>query len=261
MIDFDIRAGSVIGRDHRKIGKNNQDAYYIAQNDDTLVAIVADGCGDPSSPFSEVGSRIGAKLVATTVLQFAKNYECCDQSFFNDVLDSVLRDIVKISDHIDPYNEGNTLKDMFLFTIVGVIIRKDISVFFTLGDGVIRINGLQIKMSKYDNNAPPYIVYNLMKSSLVAFEPTSIIIFNIRAVLSTKNLNSFLIGTDGVDYLTDVSEFWTDSKLFENVNAVNNRLAAINRDTQTIDWESYSINKHNGPLVDDTTLICGKRII
>ena len=64
---FEIAVGTVIGRDHRVSGKNNQDAFCCLMADHLIVAVVCDGCG--SSPHSEVGAKIGAKIIAAEILR------------------------------------------------------------------------------------------------------------------------------------------------------------------------------------------------
>jgi hypothetical protein len=48
-------------------GKNNQDASYYTASDAAIVAVVCDGCG--SCQNSEVGAKLGAKLVVNTLNQ------------------------------------------------------------------------------------------------------------------------------------------------------------------------------------------------
>lgn len=63
---FDVAAGSVTGRDHVLAGKNNQDAWAYRHCDESLVAVVCDGCG--SGKYTEIGARVMANAVASTVM-------------------------------------------------------------------------------------------------------------------------------------------------------------------------------------------------
>ena len=50
-------AATHIGRDHLRIGRNNQDGVFTAPR----VAVVTDGCS--SQPHSEVGAQLGARFL------------------------------------------------------------------------------------------------------------------------------------------------------------------------------------------------------
>ena len=66
---FEWAAGSVAGRDHRRVGRNSQDAVRVVGDDGALVAVVTDGCG--SAPHSEVGAHLLAQLLAVRLLAAA----------------------------------------------------------------------------------------------------------------------------------------------------------------------------------------------
>jgi len=57
---FDIAAASVIGREHARAGRNNQDALSLLAQGEVLAAVVADGCG--SGAHSEVGAQIAQRI-------------------------------------------------------------------------------------------------------------------------------------------------------------------------------------------------------
>jgi len=56
---FFVAAGTIIGREHVRLGKNNQDKVIVSVRDDSIVAVVTDGCGSGNS------SEVGAALIAT----------------------------------------------------------------------------------------------------------------------------------------------------------------------------------------------------
>src|SRR5688500_2517928 len=68
-MDFVAAAGSIVGRDHVRVHKNNQDGFAIAGHGEILVAAVTDGCG--SSKFSEVGARLAAAWLARCAPTYA----------------------------------------------------------------------------------------------------------------------------------------------------------------------------------------------
>ena len=56
---FFATCGSVTGREHARLGRNNQDGVALAARDGLLVAVVTDGCS--SGKWSEVGARLAAR--------------------------------------------------------------------------------------------------------------------------------------------------------------------------------------------------------
>ena len=60
-----LAGGSVTGRLHVAAGRPNQDAWHWVATDAALVACVCDGCG--SSPHSELGAQLGARLLASAL--------------------------------------------------------------------------------------------------------------------------------------------------------------------------------------------------
>ncbi len=257
---FQLAAGSIAGTDHIRIGKNNQDAYYSLIFGETAIAVVCDGCG--SGEHTEVGAKIGARLLVEAIaqilpLQLTINYclvEAQKRVLFH------LRNLAKaMGGHL-----GQTVNDHFLFTIVGVIITPTGAAVFSLGDGVIIINGKIIQLGPFPGNAPPYLAYALLDSSPDLWE------LQVHQQLPIDDIKSILIGTDGVNDLIRlaeqnlpgktekigaISQFWEQDRYFHNPDIVRRRLALINSKVTKIDWENQKTIKAAGLLPDDTTLI------
>jgi hypothetical protein len=162
------------------------------------------------------------------------------------------------------------INDYFLFTVVGVFLTRRETVFFSLGDGLLVINGRLISLGPFPGNAPPYLAYGLVPGSLQATPDA--LSFQVQKVMPTREVQSFLIGTDGVGDLIQAAgrrlpgkkerigaleQFWQQDRYFANPDMIRRRLAAINRDAVTVEqgrtrWEA-------GLLSDDTTLIVGRR--
>ncbi|OGZ09462.1 MAG: hypothetical protein A3D67_02565 [Candidatus Lloydbacteria bacterium RIFCSPHIGHO2_02_FULL_51_22] len=272
MQGFRIAGGSVPGTAHTKPGQpgwvNNQDAFVWHTEKGYLVAVVCDGCS--SAPHSEVGAKIGAQLFSRTL---SRNISFTGTtSLVTDDLRVTQKhvgdDIVSLAKRM---SEGRIekeyqqiLADYFLFTIIGVVITPDETTVFSLGDGVHAINERVEVIAPYENNAPPYLVYAHMPA--VTY-PGSLDV-HIRMTVPTKDVQSVLIGTDGVadfvaaatsplpgktEVLGPLSQFWTDDKFVGNPDAIRRRLAIANRE-----WvESGHIKK--GLLPDDTTLVVIRR--
>ncbi len=209
-------AGSVIGREHQRLNKNNQDAFCVRATDDYVIGVIADGCG--SCAHSEVGAWLGVELVAGAIA------EALPQSLTSKQIEEIGKTVlIQLPHKLNPY-------DYYLFTILGFIITPEETTLFGCGDGMMVING-ELTQWHFANNAPPYLIYPDEK-------------LKILAQLKTADLQSLFIGTDGVeDWLKHhhVQIFWEEEKFFRNPDQVRRTLAIA--------------NKQASILRDDTTLI------
>ncbi len=277
MESLKVAWGSVVGSNHRKIWKNNQDALYLVREQDVFVGFVADGCGDTiDSPYSEVGAHIGVRLATNLVIKEVKkllpgNIKLLGETkFWNRVQDDILAQIRVLA-----LPMGDSLSEVvtkhFLFTLVGVVITKNLTVFVTLGDGAIVINGEYFRIGPYPDNMPMYISYNLIDTKLSLKDPKALK-FAVQRIMPTNDIKSFLLGCDGVDDLNNaatkplpgktelvgsLSQFWTQDIYFKNPFAGTNRLRLIGEERRFIDWGNQQMIVSPGYLPDDTTFISG----
>lgn len=273
---FETAVGSVTGRDHLLAGKNNQDAYILSMKDDLIIAIVADGCSDSYKAGhisrNEAGAQIGVRLLERSI-RFNMHLMKKSAAFFWEVVrQNLLNNIKQIAICM-----GGELKEIvcnyFLFTCVGAIISSEKTWIFSVGDGVYCINGEMKNLGPFPGNAPPYIAYSLLDTSLINQDPTKLS-FSVNLEADTENISSILIGTDGVldlakaenkklpgksDLVGPISQFWTKDIYFKNADKVRRQLAMINYCYSEILWEEKKLNRENGYLPDDTTLIAIRR--
>lgn len=270
MEGWQITGGTVTGIDHLnpiKFG-NNQDAYHWIDTPDMLIAIVSDGCG--SSPDSEVGAKVGSKVVAQTVRDWMDMWgleaakvdiaNLSDDFMWEAVRTESINTLKQIAVGMCTVKQAvvdmgpkllRTIKDAFLFTVVGIVLTDRVFVLFTIGDGFAMINGIELNLGEYPEDAPPYMMYTPIIPQLV--DPTpELYKFRIHCVVPINTIDHVLIGSDGAKkYLLptldgDVSEFWHEDKYFINSDQVRRRLAVINK---------TNFVKVRGPLKDDTTLV------
>ncbi len=288
---FQTAAGSVIGHDHVRTGKNNHDAWFVQGGfKGDFVALVADGCG--SGLHSEVGAKLGVQMLGEAIIssfydgtgQCLRMNKMLGKGDFELLLRHVRKDVLKTLNNIMSRMVGrksftSVANDFFLFTIVGAIILPEVSVFFSLGDGTMIVNGEKISLGPFQDNAPPYLMYGseFVKTALKETNPDpDALNFTINRILPTEELENFLIGTDGLDYLAAASEenlpgkseqvgplsqFWEEDRFFANPDMVRRRLSMINTDFVTLDRQAMCIKRKAGLLFDDTTLIVGRRIL
>ena len=286
---FEIAAGTVIGRDHRIAGKNNQDAFVCEINNDCLVAVVSDGCW--SSPASEVGAKLGAKIIATEILATLSGLSGHCQPLRKDDWEFVLSCVynkplltqienlalgMASREKDEEFEFLRVISEYFLFTVVGIAITPKSAAIFSAGDGIFGINfktgGILRNLGPFPGNAPPYPAYGLVRNS-VSCDP-KLLGFKLQAVNLTRDVESLVIGTDGVadlmsaagknipgrdELVGPLSQFWENDLYFRNPDALRRRLTVVNSDVAKPDWEERRLVKHAGLLRDDTTLVVVRR--
>lgn len=274
--DFQIAGGSVLGRNHRQSGKNNQDFYCWNKTDDFFVGIVADGCG--SHPHSEVGAKIGSRILMEQLSFGLKCYGGRLTSHMDHVGDGQNPFWEKIRQNTLAYlrvvvnsmggSFHQTVLDYFLFSFVGVIVGPDIVTIFSCGDGMYALNGEVRVIEPLEGNKPIYLAYGLLHPDNLLGplqgQPLHIQVQEFNLTPHTKN---FLIGTDGVEYfmksegkpigndhvVEPLSHFWTEDRYFKNRDRIRRTLFLANRK-----GEQYG-RPVEGYLADDTTIIVGRK--
>jgi len=264
-----VAGGSVPGTDHTKPGQpgwtNNHDAFtWRGLRSGGFVAVVCDGCG--SGKHSEVGSHLGANLLAQTITDDVEKLHIEGRPLAQIALGRVQQIVLGYFATLAKATGGSfsqTINDYFLFTVVGAIVTPDEYCVFSLGDGVFILNGDVYPLGPFPNNSPPYLSYNLVGSSLASTHPESLNL-RINTYGTTDNLQWLLIGTDGVADLINVKEklipgrkepvgtieqFLSDSCM-QNPDGIRRRLSVINRETV----EGGRAIK-GGLLPDDTTFV------
>lgn len=256
---FQLAGGSMIGRDHRIVPKNNQDSWAIWQSKALTIAIIADGCG--SGRYSEIGSKLGVQILGSYL---DKEYTSIDSFSWRQAQQALLSNIDTLARAIGG-DYKQVIEDYFLFTLLGVVIDREFAVFFAVGDGTIFVNGLHIQLGPFPDNTPPYISYNLISEKVVV-DSESIQLGPILQV-PVGELETFLIATDGIDdymnregdqlpglekTLEPLQRFWEDDKYFRgNPQLLSRQLKLAARD-----WPQN--NPEPGILSDDTTLVVGR---
>jgi len=272
--DFQAASGSIVGTEHLRLKKNNQDSFALSNKafirwDPAVIGVVCDGCG--SQPSSEVGAKLAAPYLIRAIESFGN---ICGMQDFERVLhlaeEDLLAELRKLAHSTCPIESSWTknVSEYFLFTVVGFVIMPTKTWIFSLGDSVYSLNN-EFYVKEYEGNAPPYLGYRLIQSK---FESCKL---SIDVCLPTDELQSLLIGSDGVAQLAEIVEqpipgkeqligplnqFWEEDKYFKNSDMVRRKLFLINRETIRPDWESRTLKRHPGLLEDDTTLIVVRRI-
>lgn len=277
---FEIASGSVIGRDHVKdLGwRNNQDAVVTMVSNEAIIAVVADGCSaaeQSTISHNEIGAHIGVRIIAEAIhsrlLDFTAHSSPGDIA--EPVWDSIRFDILCAIQGLARSMGGSfskNIRDYFLFTVLGTLITPIKTYVFSIGDGVEIINGEHYPIGPFPDNQPPYLAYSLVSSSI---DP-DLCGFSIRRAWQTSDVETMLLGTDGVGdlikayeqnlpgkeklFVGPISQFWENDNYFHNPDQVRRKLALINCAVTRVSPEG-EIVRFPGLLQDDTTLAVIRR--
>jgi len=268
---FRAAAASVPGRDHQRLGRNNQDAFALWQGTSHLCAVVADGCG--SAPHSEIGARLGARLLAQALARKLEppaiaaplplgdaplpsgsaarepGFPDCVETLLAEAREELLAQLLPIARALagaeDERVFAAAVRDHLLFTLVGALVGSSGAVLFALGDGALALDGVPISLGPFADNEPPYLGYGLLPERLHGFSADQLR-FNIAAVSAAPF--EIALGSDGALELfaaTPPRDLASETLLFENPDALRRKL-----------WLRTQPRHDGGPtLLDDTTLI------
>jgi hypothetical protein len=260
-LPFDIAAASVIGREHSRAGRNNQDAFCFEGSEQGFVAVVADGCG--SGSHSELGAQAGARQVVASALRLLREGERVEGSGFLGLLRE--GSLAFLRELACSFGRGG-VQDCLLFTVVGAVVTPEHTLVFSAGDGVWALNGQVRPLGPFPGNAPPYLAYGLLPDCSVPFAR--------QALVPTSEVESLLLGTDGVgdlarlsealvpeggDIVGPLSQFWREARYFRNPDALRRRLSVLSREAVRVDPVSHRLVRTPGLLPDDTTLVVLRR--
>lgn len=281
--NFQIACGSITGRDHTLLGRNNQDAHVVTSNGEITVAVVCDGCSGKDQTegrYSEVGALLGAKLISVSFFNYAKRWtETWNSAYQQSALlfsddERIRRNIIVslrvVAEQMGP-SMTDVVKNYFLFTTVVAVMTPCCTWIYSIGDGVYAVNGEFAQIGPFPDNMPPYLAYGGLVHSSINPDLT---VFNCHKSMATVDVESLMIGTDGVmdfhvaaeknipgkqELLGPVSQFWTEDKYMTNPDQIRRRLALANREYAVPDWERRMMQKEIGLLHDDMTIVVMRR--
>jgi hypothetical protein len=261
MDGWEWTAGSVQGSSHRRLAINNQDAWTVHESPESLVAVIADGCG--SGAHSEFGSALGARLIARLVSERCRLESPAEVSFWRAVERDALAELWQ-SWRVLGGAPRSTLAEYLLFTLVVAVVTPGHTVIAVCGDGLYIVNENACVMTS-PGNAPPYLAYGLIDKAL----PHR---FELRVVADTASVTNVLIGSDGaadlmaaaekplpgkVEVVGPVAQFWREDRYYANPEVTHRRLVLAGREvTRVRDGE---LDRSPGLLPDDTTLVTIRR--
>jgi hypothetical protein len=284
MTQFEFAGGGIPGFEHTQksnvmIGKNNQDNWLLHITEHYTIALVADGCG--SKGHSEIGSYLITKLLRTSLERawIANHGIDLFEVRLRKSLDSArietLTILRQLSQALLPINGSDgerasyseLVSEYLLCTVVGAFVTEQHAGFFSVGDGVIAINGDLTTLGPFEGNEPPYLAYSLLRTRWSAEE----LEFKIHRIVDAADLESFLIGTDGVldlqeaadrtlpgrdEVVGPLEQFWTENVYFSK-SGLTKKLRTIQ--SRRLNPANPQRGVEDGRLRDDTTFIVGRK--
>jgi hypothetical protein len=267
---FLVAAGTVIGIEHRLRGRNNQDGFAVMADENNLAAIVCDGCS--SSPGSEVGAKLIARLAADSILKLMARKQASAGSEILPLLrEEILFRLRAITRELP--EPGNAVDEMFLATIIGATVNDHTASVFSLGDGIFSVNGQSEVID--ENNRPNYLAYSLSPGDYPEVDQQSID-FILRKEIPTSDFESLAIATDGAaefekkknqtftvlgkeETVRGFAQFEQEERYLKNPSLLAKRLFLLNAEKTTIDWSGRQVSRFPGIFNDDTTIVLIRR--
>lgn len=230
-----VLAGSRVGAEHRRLGRNGQDACVIRTSAGRVVLVVADGCSMGAA--SEVGAQLGAAWIAQRVLADPESW-CSAGAAAARV--SALG--LALDDALSGWTCGlgeqaPVVARYFLFGFLGAVLDGGHATVFGAGDGVWSAGGHTVALDPGPDNAPAYPAYRLLPAEALessARVEAPVVHWSGGVVPGDR----IWVATDGaVPILTDLPRWLAEPVLWRNPHGLSRRLAV-----------------HERRLLDDTTI-------
>lgn len=257
---FLATAGSVVGREHVRVHKNNQDGYAIASDGETIVAAVTDGCS--SSKYSEVGARLAAAWLARCATTYAPGPTGPEraEALGDALIDFISSVCIQMSPGGMPIDD--LLHHYFLFTYLCVVLTREDVWIVGQGDGVFSVNGVTTVLDSGPDNAPRYPAYRLADPKRLKGGAETVH-GGKPATLYTgasADLESLVIGTDGlVDLMQSADQSLHDGSRQGGLEQFERENRFITNPT-LVHKKLVVIGEGLGRLRDDTTMVLIRRI-
>jgi hypothetical protein len=235
-----VAAASVTGARHLRGARNGQDAAiaWVGSTARCGVVVVCDGCSSGAS--SEVGARLGASLFAGAVAARLRAGELpTEQALWEAARTDTVRALSELVERMAG-DRVQALHDHFLFTIVAGAVTRTAAAVWALGDGAYSFGDRTRVLGPFDDNAPPYLAYDLLGEARAAsFE------------VAPYGCAAIVVATDGASDLDVPLETFTDRKLVEHPDALRRHLTVLARSHERIVWSERRVARTPARLQDD----------
>ena len=234
MYTISTAAAAVIGARHARVARNGQDAAAAWAERGAGAIVVCDGCSAGAS--SEVGARLGARLVLATV---QRELQHASASHVWPVVRARLVDeLARLADAL-PGDRAQVVHDHLLFTIVAAAWKGDEVAVWALGDGGYLLGDRACVLGPFADNQPPYLGYDLLG------EPPA----SHLEIADARAIDRVIVATDGAAELG--LEQFAAPALAAHPDALRRKLAVLARGDERIDWDARRVERRAALLQDD----------
>ncbi len=262
-MDTKAICAAVIGARHLRNARNGQDAAASWTGDcSTAAIVVCDGCG--SSPSSEVGARLGAKLwIGELGRALAAGGDPSDLAMWTAVRATAVAALGALADALGGERE-RVVADFLLFTVVAAAVHDGRAGVWAIGDGVYALGGPvpgalrstesailaspggrsidraqgQRALGPFADNEPPYVGYELLGTRV---EP--------HFATHSAEAGRAIVATDGAHDST--LDDLVAEPAFTHPDALRRRLVLLARGDERIRWDDRRIVRTPAVLQDD----------
>lgn len=184
-----VGTGTVMGREHARRFRANQDGWAATEAAGVAVGVVTDGCS--SGAFSEVGARFGAAWLARWLPIHARR-GVAPEVWAEAAGVALARDLAELAALLcpEPRALAATVHDFLLFSWLAALVdaESDTAVILGRGDGAYAIGGRSVTLDPGPDNAPDYLAYALLGGDA---RPT------VHHVGSAEAIDGLVVATDG----------------------------------------------------------------
>lgn len=248
-----VAAASVLGREHARLGRNNQDGYAVRAHGELLVAVVTDGCS--AGRYSEVGARLGAAYLAEEGLRRLRRDGEADERFRSGLTSGLVRFLGGLARSLCGVagQEAKVVHDYLLFGFLCLVVGPTQAQIFGLGDGAYALDGVVTAIDPGPENAPSYAAYALLDAGQL--RGTARRAPQLHAAWARDERRSCAIATDGAAELAaHAAEPLRDGTSQGDLGALSEDLRWA-RNPTLLQKRLSVIGELHRRLRDDTTII------
>jgi hypothetical protein len=236
----EVVGASRLGAEHRRLGRNNQDAQVVRRAGARVVVVVADGCS--MGAYSEVGAHLGTAWLAEHLVTSAADWSsaegaACAIAQLGVSLDEALRGWLM---GLGPAPE--VAERYFLFGYLAAVLDGAQLSVFGQGDGVWSVAPVAQVLEAGPQNAPAYPAYRVLPPEVLepGFARGAPMLHHAAPLAPGQYA---FVGTDGlIPLLAELPTWLGESVTWRNPHTLARRLAV-----------------HERRLLDDTTLVALRR--
>ncbi len=212
--------GGIAGRSHLQRQQGSQDALLGRRFPGGVVAVVCDGCSAAKS--AAVGAGVGVRVVCAAVprlLAAGVDVAALPAAVIGELVSELDR-LATLWGGDDHAQREAVIADALVFTVVAAVVAGDDVVVVGVGDGRVRVNGVDIDIGGCRDGAPDAPAYALVPG-LEAHA-----VCHVHFVGKSADVDSIVVGSDGAHelYADVVAALEADDALADNATLLSKRL-------------------------------------